>query len=240
MSSREGTGEHYLTAVMFTGWLLPLLNHVSTIPTFSTCSPPSSDQRPPVLTHCHWRPKMHFCQRITRQPPAVSVGDRCRCHQRDPSLMIIHNRPLNMYFPIWANVSWQFLTSSSHYAATGGLSSPFVLVVLGLGWILLCRLFSLLRLSKMFWGSADLVRGMICADVGEPGATVRHVVSAAAQALEPEHFRRLESHSLPHTPYTHKPDHTYHNLGTLTHSHTHILTNSHTHILTYSSLNIRP
>ena len=39
MSSREGTGEHYLTAVMFTGWLLPLLNHVSTIPTFSTCSP---------------------------------------------------------------------------------------------------------------------------------------------------------------------------------------------------------
>ena len=56
--------------------------------------------------------------------------------------------------------------------------------------------------------------------------------SAAAQALEPEHFRRLESHSLPHTPYTHKPDHTYHNLCTLTH--THILIYSHTHILTYS------
>ena len=80
----------------------------------------------------------------------------------------------------------------------------------------------------MFSGSADLVRGMICADVGEPGATVRHVVAAAAQALEPEHFRRLESHSLPHTPYTHKPDHTYHNLCTLTHSHTHTLTYSHT------------
>ena len=159
MSSREGTGEHYLTAVMFTGWLLPLLNHVSTIPTFSTCSPPSSDQRPPVLTHCHWRPKMHFCQRITRQPPAVSVGDRCRCHQRDPSLMIIHNRPLNMYFPIWANVSWQFLTSSSHYAATGGLSSPFVLVVLGLGWLLLSSLYSLWGCQRCSQGRPILSDG---------------------------------------------------------------------------------
>ena len=37
-----------------------------------------------------------------------------------------------------------------------------------------------LRLSKMFSGSADLVRQRICADVGEPGATVRHVVAAAA------------------------------------------------------------
>ena len=38
MSSREGTGEHYLTAVMFTGWLLLPLNHVSTISTSTTCS----------------------------------------------------------------------------------------------------------------------------------------------------------------------------------------------------------
>ena len=84
----------------------------------------------------------------------------------------------------------------------------------------------------MFSGSADLVRGMICADVGEPGATVRHVVAAAAQALEPEHFCRLESHSLPHTPYTHKPDHTYLDLCTLTHTHT--LTHSHTHSYTHT------
>ena len=41
-----------------------------------------------------------------------------------------------------------------------------------------------LRLSKMFSEAADLVdypvRRVICADVGEPGATVRHVVAAAA------------------------------------------------------------
>ena len=100
-----------------------------------------------------------------------------------------------------------------------------------------------LRLSKMFSEAADLVdypvRQRICADVREPGATVRHVVAAAAaQALEPEHFRRLESHSLPHTPYTHKPDHTYHNLCTLTH--THILIYSHTHILRPEYQALRP
>ena len=98
-----------------------------------------------------------------------------------------------------------------------------------------------LRLSKMFSGAADLVdylvRQRICADVGEPGATVRHVVAAAA-ALEPEHFRRLESHSLPHTPYTHKPDHTYHNLCTLTHIH--ILIYSHTYILRPEYQALRP
>ena len=140
MSSRGGTGEHYLTAVMFTGWLLLLLNKVSTISTSSTSSTPSSDRRPPVLTHCHWAPKMHFCQRITRQPPAVSVGGRCRCHQRDPSFIIIIG-PAQYIFPYLSKCLWDsFLTSSSHYALTGGLSNPFVLVVLGLGWLLLSSL----------------------------------------------------------------------------------------------------
>ena len=124
MSSREGTGEHYLTAVMFTGWLLLLLNKVSTISTFSTCSPPSSDQRPPVLTHCHRRPKNALLPK-NHSAAASSLSGRPVQVSPKRSILHNHNRPRSIYISRFEQMSLGqfFLTSSSHYAALATLLS---------------------------------------------------------------------------------------------------------------------
>ena len=143
MSSRGGTGEHYLTAVMFTGWLLLLLNQVSTISTSSTCSPPSSDRRPPVLTHCHRRPKNALLPK-NHSAAASSLSGRPVQVSPKRSILHNHNRPRSIYISRFEQMSLgQFLTSSSHYAATVGLSNPLSLWFWGLDgfYFLPCPLF---------------------------------------------------------------------------------------------------